>query len=732
MVILWRKSTKNTVMKIQMTIEKDGKGGKLMLEKVDAEALVALLKGDRYKKQIEELREQLPKMRGMGQSVDYFTQGVPRVYPSGQMKYEKGQLVLERHSGVVLLDIQNVFNDNERAKIMSAVQTLPMTLMAFTGSSGMSVKVLVLVRPASGKHPKTVQLTELFHRAALQQMRALYSTLVPQRISPNYEPKINEGFLLSMDVAPFYNPNAVPAVIDKTLKAKMVRIPRSDYAERELRLPVSADVYHRDYYDRLFDALLQEVKEEFVKQGRESDLEQPAYLKTVVERAAERKVEESEVRARLMRMFGWAIDEDIRRFVRETYESVHPLAQTGNKARDAVRGMIDVLQRNYEFQQNVLSHVLYFRERTSLAEWRRLEAEDANSLTLEVQEAGVGTNTHQIQTFLNSRRIPRVNPIDQLVESVRGRWDGRDRIEALARRVPTPLKQWPKYFHIWFLAMVKQWMTMSPDHGNEVVPLLIGAQGIGKSTFCRRLLPPELLDGYIDHLDFSQEKEVLRAMSIFQLINIDEFNRYSARDQAGKLKNYLQMNDIRMKTPYRRSFEVLQRMASFIGTSNPSEVLADPTGSRRFICVQVTGIIDQLTPIDYVQLYAQAVDELDARERLGSRAKAKDVGRTYFTKAEERVIQKNNAKFMVSSVAVERFQRMFEPIATPKRARSGGETEELGREEIFNRLDGDSRNPLSEAERKMLYEHLKQLAIAGKIHKRRKSAGFIYHVRSIE
>lgn len=718
-------------MKIQMTIEKEGKGGKLMLEKLDAEALLALLKGDQYKAQIEALREQLPKMRGMGQGMDFFTQGVPRVYPSGQMKYEKGQLVLERHSGVVLLDIQNVFNDNDRAKIMSAVQTLPMTLMAFTGSSGMSVKVLVLVRPASGKHPKTVQLTELFHRAALQQMRAVYSTIVPLRISPCYEPKINEGLLLSMDTAPYYNPNAVPAVIDKTLKAKMVRAPRADYAERELRLPVPADAYHRDYYDRLFDALLQEVREEFVKQDREAELEKPAYLKTVVERAAERNIEESEVRARLMRMFGWAINEDIRRFVRETYESVHPLAQTGNKARDTVRGMVDVLQRNYEFRQNVLSHALYFRERTTLSEWRRVEEEDVNTMTLEVQEAGIGTNTHQIQTFLNSRRIPQVNPIDLLVERVRGRWDGSNHIETLARRVPTPMKQWPKYFHIWFLAMVKQWMTMSPEHGNEVVPLLIGAQGIGKSTFCRRLLPPELIDGYIDHLDFSQEKEVLRAMSVFQLINIDEFNRYSARDQAGKLKNYLQMNDIRLKTPYRRSFEVLQRMASFIGTSNPTEVLADPTGSRRFICVQVTGIIDQLTPIDYVQLYAQAIYELNARERLGTRAKTKDVGRTYFTKAEERIIQNNNAKFMVTSVAVERFQRMFEPIAMPKRARSGGETEELGREIIFNRLNIDSRNPLSETERNMLYAYLKQLENEGKMYKKKKAIGFTYHVRSI-
>ena len=217
-------------------------------------------------------------------------------------------------------------------------------------------------------------------------------------------------------------------------------------------------------------------------------------------------------------------------------------------------------------------------------------------------------------------------------------------------------------------------------------------------------------------------------MATFQLINIDEFNRYSAKDQAGKLKNYLQMTDIRLKTPYRTSFDILQRTASFIGTSNPTEVLADTTGSRRFICVEVTGVINQLLPIDYTQLYAQAVAELDARAALGDQARAKDVGRTYFTKLEEATIQRSNQRFMQPSVAVERFQLMFEPMAQRKTKRLTG-TEELTLEEIFQELQQGRQATLSNTERTFLKAHLQKLYKDGKVSYRRGAKGFTYHVK---
>ncbi len=58
-------------------------------------------------------------------------------------------------------------------------------------------------------------------------------------------------------------------------------------------------------------------------------------------------------------------------------------------------------------------------------------------------------------------------------------------------------------------------------------------------------------------------------------------------------------------------YVMLPRMASFIATTNDYQPLTDPTGSRRYLCCELTGIIDTDTPIPYKQLYAQAIHELE-------------------------------------------------------------------------------------------------------------------------
>lgn len=69
------------------------------------------------------------------------------------------------------------------------------------------------------------------------------------------------------------------------------------------------------------------------------------------------------------------------------------------------------------------------------------------------------------------------------------------------------------------------------------------------------------------------------------------------------------------KRPYARRVEQEKRMASFIATSNMADILSDPSGSRRFFVVNVSQPIDTETPINYAQLYAQAVEAVRNNER---------------------------------------------------------------------------------------------------------------------
>ena len=93
-------------------------------------------------------------------------------------------------------------------------------------------------------------------------------------------------------------------------------------------------------------------------------------------------------------------------------------------------------------------------------------------------------------------------------------------------------------------------------------------QGYNKSTFCRRLIPPQLQWGYTDNLILSEKRQVLQAMSQCLLINLDEFNQISAKVQQGFLKNLIQLPNVKYKPPYGSHVQEFPRTASFIATSN--------------------------------------------------------------------------------------------------------------------------------------------------------------------
>ena len=94
---------------------------------------------------------------------------------------------------------------------------------------------------------------------------------------------------------------------------------------------------------------------------------------------------------------------------------------------------------------------------------------------------------------------------------------------------------------------------------------------------------------------------------------MDEFDKYRA-GQMPALKNLMQMTTLTFRRAHRPAFSHLPRIASFIGTSNMTDLLTDPTGSRRFLCAEVDDKID-CTPPDHAQLFAQLKAELSGGER---------------------------------------------------------------------------------------------------------------------
>ena len=298
------------------------------------------------------------------------------------------------------------------------------------------------------------------------------------------------------------------------------------------------------------------------------------------------------------------------------------------------------LKLHYAFRYNLLT------ERTECARintdltndphhliYTPVDSRTLNGIALDAIDSGVDCWDRDVKRYVESDHVQAYHPFDLYFKQLPA-WDGTDRVTELAKRVADS-DLWTRAFHRWMLAVTAQWTGRGGQgrRANSVAPLLIStAQGLGKSTFCRLLLPPQLRDYFTESFDLTNATAAENKLASYGLINLDEFDRLPA-SRMPQLKNLMQMEALRVRRAYRRTAEPLPRIASFIGTSNRRDLLTDLSGSRRFICVEVERPIDCTTPIDYEQLYAQLLHELENGERC------------WFSKEEENEIQQANRPF---------------------------------------------------------------------------------------
>ena len=311
------------------------------------------------------------------------------------------------------------------------------------------------------------------------------------------------------------------------------------------------------------------------------------------------------------------------------------------------------LTSRYRFRFNVLT------EETEVANnipdthlrYTKVDERWMNTLSMEAIETGIDCWDRDIQRFVRSRRISEYHPFTAYFEQL-PEWDGTDRVSALARRVSdNPV--WVNGFHRWMLGLSAQWMQFRPDtncanrannansanntssinRANSVAPLLVSSrQGLGKSTFCRLLMPDRLKSYYTESYDLSSPASAEAKLAAYGLINLDEFDKLGT-SKMPLLKNLMQASALNIRKAYKHSASSLPRIASFIGTSNREDLLVDRTGSRRFLCVSLKHAIDCTTSVEHKQLYAQLKTELLSGER------------SWFNKEEEQTIQQHNALF---------------------------------------------------------------------------------------
>ena len=544
-------------------------------------------------------------------------------------KYKGGHRILG-YNGLVVVEVNNLPTYEKAIEVRDQAKRMPETLMTFLGASGKSVKIVcrgelweASPTPSKGGEKLPTEEDEInqFHTNLYQTARRAYMNQFGFDIE-YLEPRLDRTVYVSADPEMGFNPKARPFYAD----TKKHDVPQAVSISRESDLLMPGRTVKRTYrLEWLFiiDTTL----------GHYFELPDEDRLETLLMQIATRCLNQGIplAFAHGMTMEHPALNTD-ELLLKKTFETVyavtlqedymkkHKIKPLQSIPKDTLQMMKTeiFLNENFEMRKNLMTGVAEYREKYSDDQrFKPLTDEVRNDMTMRATELGLKSWDRDVNRFIDSTRIEQYDPVNTWLDKL-PKWDGHDYIKELAQRVPTHQPHWEKYLRMWLVGMVAQWRESDKQlTGNALTPLLIGRQGCGKTRFCKILLPPELRDYYNDKINFKNEFDLNIALTMFAMINIDEFDKTTSSQQI-VLKYLLSSAEVKFRPPYGKTIKQFRRYTSFIGTTNQQKPLVDPTGSRRFVCVAVDSDknIDFEDNLNHRQLYAQALHLFGNGERF--------------------------------------------------------------------------------------------------------------------
>lgn len=600
-------------MKITL-LRKERENGKESLVTCEAETLIEKIKTETKAGHLSNLRSILPHLEGTSAGYVHIDK-LPRIYPAVEYaRTRDGERRMKAYNGLVQLELNKLAGPLEVELVKQQAALLPQTYAAFCGSSGRSVKIWVRFALPDGNLPKKENEAVMFHAHAYRLAVNCYQPLMPFPVTLK-EPLLTQSCRMTLDEKPYYNPSAVAFCLEQPFSMPGEETFRQrKQAEQNPLQRMKPGYTSSETFTLLYEAALNRALQEIESQQWEDDL-QPL-LAHLAEHCIHAGIPEEETVRQTLIHYYHADEQLIRMTLHNLYQDNKSFGTKSSLTREqeTVFRLEEFMNRRYEFRFNTLRDEVEYRQRDSIHFYfKSIDRRSRNSISINALKEGIRVWDRDVDRFLMSEYVPLYNPVEDYLCEV-GRWDGKDRIRALANLVPCNNPHWRELFYRWFLSMVAHWRGLDKQHGNSTSPLLVGAQGYRKSTFCRILLPPELRFGYTDSIDFQSKQDAERSLGRFFLINLDEFDQISV-NQQGFLKHLLQKPVANLRKPYGSTIQEIRRYASFIGTSNQKDLLTDPSGSRRFICIEVTAPIETNVTINYKQLYAQAMSALYKGER---------------------------------------------------------------------------------------------------------------------
>ena len=643
----------------KFTLTRTDKNNKIVVTKMRLETLIEKIRSGKQRETVMRLRERIHGLR-LTSRPEHLVNKLQRVYTSVELtrEAETGEQVFSGWNGVVVLTVDDLADSLRRQQARQLAATLPMTLATFVGSSGRTLKILVRVKSADGMVPADDESALRLTNAAVAFVGKMYDAVLPGAVRI-VEAKEHANFLMSYDPDAYVNPKAQQLTISVGPAAPEMATAAAAMPKREVSVEqqrqIDMDKY--DDYEFLYRQALQEVGELLGDDGEDDRHYDDRLITEVARRLRAMAFPKEEAVLHLRNHYWSRRDGD---HIRAIVDSVYAEPKKGTvkddpamRVREGQQRMMRFLEERYVFRYNtIMGYTEYRPNNTWVQGYQPVSERVLNQMAIECRLEGLNIWDKDVNRYVRSTYVKNYNPVQEFLSECYHKWDGRDHIRQLAATVPTDNPHWADWFYTWFLGMVRQWQSSAmARYGNQTAPLLISTQGYNKSTFCQSLLPPQLQWGYSSNMLLSEKRQVLQQMSQMLLINLDEFNQISPSIQQGFLKNIITLPSVKVKRPYGRHVEQMPRMASFIATTNQTDVLSDPSGARRFLGVELTGPIDVSRHPNYTQLYAQALHALDHDEP------------SWFDEQQTLQIMESNRRFQEHTPAEQFFFEYFEPAA---------------------------------------------------------------------
>ena len=341
--------------------------------------------------------------------------------------------------------------------------------------------------------------------------------------------------------------------------------------------------------------------------------------------------------------------------MRKTVTKEQPKAQKkdGKKAEKSVcfmavssmKMVIDALREEYEFRLNKGNQRMEFRL-LGEPQYRDFSDTDFNSIRVKLNLKGIPCSKENFKTIIFSDQWEQYDPYLEFLDNL-PEWDGQDYIADLAATVKTDDDNyWTWCLRKWLVAFVGS--LADKETINQTAIIFCGGQGIGKSTWLRNILPPELKkyssSGFMDPKD----KETLVQLSELCLYNMDEVENLKPKNVEA-IKELITKPNMYLRRAYTTLSQNYQRRCSFCGTANGINILHDITGNRRFLCQNVLKMDYKLEGLNLYQLYAQAYQLFRTRFRY------------WLDEYEQKTVEKKNARFRSFSLEEELLITYFIP-----------------------------------------------------------------------